>query len=204
MFFETQIHPLRFISHFLKCSLRLKSILWDSYPIFQNVLWDSNPSFEIHIPFLKMFFETQIHPLSFISHFPKCVLRLKSILWVSYPIFQNVLWDSNPLFEVHIPLSNAGFNSQTPYKWSFDSQNHVIWLSDPSKNQPFEVRKWWFEIWDLRFWPLEVPKIFTFCHMCHYVFVCACILPVEVDQSQTRDPIFWLCTSQSNFNWWTS
>jgi len=76
-----------FISNFLKCVLRLKSTLWVSYLIFENVLWGSNPSFEFHIPFFNVFFETQIPSLSFISHFLKCVLRLKSCIWVSYPIF---------------------------------------------------------------------------------------------------------------------
>ncbi len=142
-----QIQCVRFISHVLKCSLRLKSTPWVSYPtlwivllrlkstlwgwyhIFEmsfeteihslrfilyywNVVWDSNPLFEFQFPFFKMFFETQIHSLRFISHFLKCVLRLKSILWVSYPIFKNVLWDSNPLFEFHIPFFKMFFETQ--------------------------------------------------------------------------------------------
>ena len=131
MCFETRIHPLSFISHFQKCSLRLKSILWVSYPMFKNVLWDSNPSFEFHIPFFKMFFETQIHSFSFIS------------------IFHNDAWELNASFQMLL-----GTNTM--------SDGETSLLTPKSVKQMCDLR---FEIWDLRFLTLEALKIFKFCHM---------------------------------------
>ena len=118
-----------------------------------------------------MFFETQILPLSFISHFLKCSLRLKSILWVSYPIFKNVLWDSNPLFEFHITFFIMMLGNQMHYSRCCWAQilclmvKLVFWFPDPSNKWViWDVR---FEIWDLRFeiwdfWPLRYWKFSNF------------------------------------------
>ena len=200
MCFEPQIHPLSFISHFPKCSLRLKYILWVSYPIFENVLWDSNPSFEFHIPFDKIFFETQIHSLWFICHFQKYSLRLKSILWVSYPIFQNILWDSNPSFGFHIPFSKTFFETQIHYL-RFISHFQMLDLTlrsltnshltlrilsydsqIPQKNSHMTLRSlkktviWGEEmvIWDLRFEILTPWGTENF-HILSHVSLCFCM-----------------------------
>jgi len=84
MLLETQILHLSFRSH------------------FKNVVWDSNPWFEFQILFCKMSFETQIQHLSFRSLCGNCYLRLRSSVWDSDHILENVVWDSDTGFDIQI------------------------------------------------------------------------------------------------------
>ena len=77
----------KLIPRYMIGRLRFKWSSWVTNNIVENVIWVSNAVCEIYIACFKMFFGTQILPLSFISYFLKCVLRLKSILWVSSPSF---------------------------------------------------------------------------------------------------------------------
>ena len=86
--YETQRVDLSLNTHFKKLDIKLR--------IFWNVIWDWNPLFEVHILFFEMLFATEIHSLRLISHVLKCVLRLKSCIWVSYPIFKMSCETHNP------------------------------------------------------------------------------------------------------------
>jgi len=114
MWSETQILDLSLKEHFPKCDLKLKYWIWVSKNIFQNVFWNSNPGYESQRTVSKMWSETQILDLSLKEHFPKCDLKLKSRIWVSKNIFQNVIWNSNTTSESQRTFSKMWSETQIP------------------------------------------------------------------------------------------